>query len=219
VVSQHRVLFVCNNESILKLRMYDQVYFALGVMIALIYALAIVAIFFLLTPKRPTPPAIPANMSTLSPALGELRRRVENIQQEMQELRKQVWDYGSTEEDRSRRWKIACVAVAGKSVSVLQSCWLGRNEDAVSKAIYDELLTSLISVGLEPIEPKVGDAIDPDGRAYIINKSNGMPPFKVSNVLYPGYYFNPETRGVAGKEDKLLLEPAVIDIVGESISG
>jgi len=186
-------------------------------MIALIYALAIGIIITLSRPRKPVSTPSLSETNT-SPTLGELRRKVEDIQQDMQDLRLQVWDYGSAEEDRSRRWRIACLAVAGKSISVLQSCWVRRNEDKVTHAIYNQLLTRLESVGLETIEPRPGDEIDPDDRAYVISDTKGRPPYTVSRVLYPGYYLSPEAYGLPEQEEKVLLEPAVIEVVGEDLN-
>jgi len=178
------------------------------VFLGFIYTLAVTAILLSLRYLKK------ANPTTL----GNLRSSLESIQNEIQQLHEQIWHYGSTEEEISRRWKIACVALAGKAVAALQSCWLGREQDTASRAVYDELLMSLKSVGVEEITPGVGDQVEENDRRYRIRKKEGSPPYKVSRVLCPGYYFKPTLGKASEDQEKIILEPALIEVESERVN-
>jgi hypothetical protein len=188
--------------------MDNGLYFALGILVGLVYTVAIVTIVI----------SFPLQNKTALPRLGELRHRLESIQQEMHGLGEQIWDYGSSEEERSRRWRIACVAIAGKAVSVLQSCWLEREQDVTARAVHDELLLSLKSVGVEEINPSQGEKVDEDDRRYRIMKREGSPPYKVSKVFCPGYYLRPTLGKIYENQDNVILEPARIEVEGEALT-
>jgi hypothetical protein len=141
--------------------------------------------------------------------LGELRKGVEKLQKETDNLGKQVWNYGGIREERIHRWREACFATAGKAVSVLKTCWLER-DNPVGKAIYDELVLSLKTIGLEVIKPEIGEKINENDRRYWIKLKRGIPPYTVSKLIYPGYYFRPRLGEVAEDRDEILLEPTQI---------
>jgi hypothetical protein len=184
--------------------LYNEQYFAIAIALILVYIVCI-AVIVISCGRR--------NRSR-SNTLGDLRHRLDSLQQDIEGIQGQVWDYGSTEEEKGRRWRIACLAVAGKAVTVLQSCWLEREQDSTSQAIYDELMLSLRSVGVEEIIPSVGEMVDENDRRYRISKSEKQPPYKVSRILCPGYYFRP-ILGKASEDDaKVLLEPALVEVEG-----
>jgi len=185
--------------------LYSELYFALGTLLGFIYTLAIATIMI----------SFRHQSKTVSPTLGDLRRRLEGIQQDIQDMQSKVWNYGSTEEEKSRRWRVACLTVAGKAVAALQSCWLEREQDTSAQAVYDELLLSLKSVGVEEINPSLGEKVEENDRRYRIRKREGFAPYKVSKVLYPGYYFRPTLGKISEGQDKILLEPALIEVEGE----
>lgn len=147
--------------------------------------------------------------------LGTMRHALENIEQGIEDLKEQLWHYGSDQEESVKRWKTACLATAQKSVSLLQSCWYERDTNAWAMETYDELLQGLKTIGIEEIIPVPGELIDENDRTYRIVKQSGHPPFKVSAILCPGYCFRTDLARVSNIKDRLILEPAIIEIVGE----
>jgi hypothetical protein len=182
----------------------NELYLLIGALIGFIYTLAAVAIVFSLGHRRSPKPT----------TLGSLRSLLGGIQEEIQQAQEQIWNYGSGEEEKAQRWRIACTSMAGKAVSVLQSCWYGREQDSVSQAIYDELLVSLKSVGVGEIKPALGQEVEENDRQYRIKKIEGKPPYRVSKLLCPGYYFKPASDKISGDCNNFLLEPALIEVSG-----
>lgn len=185
--------------------MLHELYLLIGVLIGFVYTLAAAAIVITLArPKQPE-----------QTTLGDLRSRLSRVQEDVQAAQDQLWAYGSDEEEKSRRWRLACIAVAGKAVSALQSCWLERGQTTSAQSVYDELLLSLKSVGVEEIVPGLGGTVQENDRRYRIRKKEGCAPYKVSQVLYPGYNFRPRLGKSSESQDGILLEPALIDVVGQ----
>jgi len=192
--------------------LYGDLYLLIGVLVGFIYTLAASVILISWGQRRKR-----INQMTL----GNLRSSLESIQKNIQDVEEEVWHYGSAEEERSRRWRIACLAVAGKAIAVLQSCWIGREQDATAQAVYDELLMSLKSVGVEEIAPELGDQIDENDRRYRIGKKDGQHPYEVVRLVRPGYLFKPTLGKLAESYDEIILEPALVEVrgsVGDSIS-
>ncbi len=184
--------------------MQNELYLLIGALIGFIYTLAAAAIIISLGRRKPPRPT----------TLGNLRSLLSKVQEEIQEAQEQVWAYGSGEEGKGRQWRIACTAIAGKAADVLQSCWLGREQNSTARAIYDELLVGLKSVGLEEIKPSLGQEVEENDRTYRIKHKEGAPPYKVSKLLCPGYYFKLASSR-AGNVEQILLEPAQIEVIGE----
>lgn len=184
--------------------MQNELYLLVGVLIGFVYTLAIASIVILLSrPKRP-------NKATL----GDLRNLLSKAQEEIHEAQEKIWVYGTEEEEKGRRWRIACLNITGKAVDVLQSCWLARDQDSTSSAIYDELLVGLKSIGLEENKPSLGQEIEEYDRQYRIKEIEGSPPYRVSRLVCPGYYLK-LTTDKAGSTEQILLQPAQIEVVGE----
>ena len=183
----------------------NELYLLIGALIGFIYALAAAAIVVLLGQRK----------QTKQTTLGDLRSRLAGVQEEIQAAQEQVWAYGSGEEEKGRRWRIACTTMAAKAADVLQSCWLGREEDPSASAIYDELLMGLKSVGLEEIRPSLGQEVGEDDRDYRIKHKEGAPPYRVSKLLCPGYSFKLASDRTA-KAQRILIEPAKIEVIGEN---
>jgi len=179
-------------------------YLLLGALIGFIYTLAVAAIVILLSRQK-------RHRET---NLGDLRNLLSRVQEEIHEAQEQVWVYGSGEEEKGRRWRIACITIAGKAVDVLQSCWLAREQDSTASAIYDELLIGLKSAGLQEIKPSLGQEIEENDRHYRIKEKEGNSPYKVSKLVCPGYYLK-LTSDKTGSTEQILLEPAQIELIGE----
>ena len=130
--------------------MQNDLYLLIGALIGFLYTLAAALIVISLEHRK----------TTASTTLGKIRSLISKVQEEIQQAQEQIWIYGSTEEEKARRWRIDCTAVAGKAVSVLQSCWLEREQNATALAVYDELLTGLKSVGVGEIRPSLGQEVE-----------------------------------------------------------
>jgi hypothetical protein len=181
----------------------NDLFILIGIIIGIVFALATTVIIVALNQWRPSKPT----------SLGNLRNIISKVQVDLQQAQGQIWDYGSKEEEKSQRWRIACISILGKVVSVLQSCWYGREQDSTSQAIYDELLVSLKSIGLVEIKPTPGQQVKEDDENYRIKKIEGKPPFAVSKLICPGYYFK---SGQAKQSDNTdyLIEPALVEVKG-----
>lgn len=184
--------------------MQYEIYLLMGALIGFIYALAAAVIAISLSRRK----------QTKQTTLGDLRSLLSKVQEEIQQAQEQVWDYGSGEEEKGRRWRIACTSIAGKAADVLQSCWLGREQDSTARAIYDELLVGLKSAGLEEIKPSLGQEVEENDGRYRIKQKDGYPPYKVSKLICPGYYFKLALNR-AGSAEQILLGPAQIEVIGE----
>ena len=145
--------------------------------------------------------------------LGELRESVKILQEETQKLEEKIWEYGDSREEKMKRWKDVCHETARKAVSVLKSCWLERENPSIDM-IYNELVTNLKTIGIEVINPGLGQEIDENDRRYWIREREGATPYRISKVIYPGYYFRPRLGRVQEAGDEVLLEPAQIEVKG-----
>jgi hypothetical protein len=183
----------------------SELYIAVIVIMSFFFMVIIVTIITLF-PKKKMP---------ISTTLGSLRQQFESIHQKMLDLQGQIWSYGSSEEEKSKYWRIACLGVAEKAVIVLQSCYLEREQSEAARAVYDELLMSLMSIGIGEISPSLGEEIDENDQRYRINKREGKPPFGVSKILYPGYYFKPRLNKASEGSDEFIIAPALIEVVGK----
>ena len=185
--------------------MYGDSYLVIFILVLFIFIIAAVVILLSLSRKR----------SVFSPTLGNIRQQIENIQKGMQDMQGQIWQYGTNEEQKSKNWRGSCLAVAQKAVTVLQSCWLEREENEYAQAVYDELLMGLRRVGVEEAIPVLGEIINEEDTLYRIVKKEGLPPFRVSRVIYPGYNFKMKKGHIYDGQDTIILERAVVEIMGE----
>jgi hypothetical protein len=184
--------------------MQNDLYLIIGILMGFIFILAAVVIII----------SFPRLRSPKPTTLGDLRKLLSKVQDDVQQTQERIWDYGSKEEEKSQNWRIACTSVIGKAVSVLQSCWFGREQDATSQAVYDELLNGLKSVGLREIKPNMGQEVTEDDRQYSIKRIEGKAPYKVSKLLCPGYSFKSEKGEYFEKYEYILIEPALIEVKG-----
>jgi len=184
--------------------MYGELYLAIFALLILIFIVAIVAILTSSARKR----------STFSSTLGNIRQQVESIQKGMHDLQGQIWQYGTNEEEKGKNWRISCLSMAQKAVTVLQSCWLEREENEYAQAVYDELLMGLKRVGIEEVVPTLGEVVDEEDTIYRIVKREGQPPFRISKVVYPGYNFKTKLVDVDNEQDIIVLERAVVEVLG-----
>ncbi len=157
--------------------------------------------------------SIPLIPEPMPGQLGDLRHLAKNLQQEAQSLEKSLLDYGDDREEKIRRWRAVSFEVAKRAVNVLKSCWIERDEP-LGQMIYDELVSSLRPMGVEEICPKLGEVIEASDHKFHIRSKNGEPPYKVTQVIYPGYYFRPRLSAVRDPKDETLLEPAHLEVEG-----
>jgi hypothetical protein len=76
----------------------------------------------------------------------------------------------------------------------------------------------LKSVGLEEISPGLGQEVEENDRYYRIKKKEGLPPYRVSKLLCPGYYFKPASGRTSGISEHIVLEPALIEVSGMKLA-
>ena len=185
--------------------MYGDPYFIIFILILFIFIIATVVISLFTLSKR----------NASSPTLGNIRQQIEGIQKSMEVMQRQIWQYGTNEEQQSKNWRTSCLAVAQKSVNVLQSCWLEREENKHAQAVYDQLLMGLRRVGLEEATPTLGEIVNEGHTPYRIANKEGLPPYHISKVIYPGYNFRIKSGGTYDEQDTIILERAVVEITGD----
>jgi hypothetical protein len=130
-------------------------------------------------------------------------------------LEENLLEYGDMREEGIRRWRGLSFEVAKRAVSVLKTCWL-EQEDPLGQIIYSELLGNLKAIGIEEINPRQGESVDINDHRYLVKKKEGIPPFMLRRVIYPGYYFRPRTTRVQEPKDEILLEPAHVEVAGKA---
>jgi hypothetical protein len=186
----------------------NDLYLLIGLLIGFIFALTtslLIIYFDRLKPVRTT-------------TLGDLRKLLSKVQDDIQLTQVRVWDYGVKEEEQSQNWQIACTSIIGQAVSVLQSCWYGRQQYPAMQDIYDELLTGLKSVGLVEIKPSLGQAVKDDDKLFRIKKIEGEAPFTISKLLCPGYCFKLKSSKNSDISENIVIEPALIEVKGNKSS-
>ena len=68
---------------------------------------------------------------------------------------------------------------------------------------------------MEEIKPSVGQEVGEDDSRYRIKQKEGTPPYKVSRLICPGYYFKLEPSGT-GNAEQILIQPAQVEVTGET---
>jgi len=148
--------------------------------------------------------------------LASLRQRMDSIQSEIGAAQRQIWEYGIEKEERGKSWQASCMAVAGKSVAALQSCYLMSETDKTAKDIYGEMLSSLKTVGVIEIKPKEGDEWNPADDRFRVRNKIGDAPYRITKLVYPGYKFVTNVTDVTKSKSEIILEPAYIDVRGNA---
>jgi hypothetical protein len=201
--------------------MNNEIYFAIGILSAMVYFICFAFIIVLIRGRKASSKTakngLEKNETNQNAAsLGKLRMKMDNIQEDFEAAQKQMWQYGVEEEEKGRRWRLACLAVAGKSVTALQSCWLQSETDKTAKDIYDEMLSSLKTVGVMEIRPKEGDPWEQMDLRYRVRNKKGGKPYRICKLVYPGYKFVPSLSNAPDMTEEMILEPAYIDVLGET---
>jgi len=160
--------------------------------------------------RRPRP-LVQAETQIDDLELRTLRAQAKQLHEDTKRLDAEMLRYGNLREEQIRLWRDVSFDTAKKAVEVLKTCWLER-EDPLGTQIYGELLSNLKAIGVEEINPQVGEEIDAEDRRYQIYEKTGNPPYKVTKVIYPGYYFRPRVQEEPG--EKNLLEPAHVELMG-----
>lgn len=144
--------------------------------------------------------------------LGEVLEDIRRLHEEAQKLEEQTAKYGGHREEKIRRWRISCFNSLRSIVPVLESLWNER-DTPIGSAMYNQLVVNLTTVGLEEIKPELGEKINEENnKGFNIIKKEGDPPYCISKVLYPGYYFHPRLAGLETSEDEILLKPAEVEV-------
>lgn len=196
--------------------MNSEIYFAIGILSAMVYFICLAIIIVLIRNRHSNTKATALlnEKSQDASTLASLRNKMDGIQGEMEAAQRQMWEYGIEKEEKGKRWQLACIAVAGKSVAALQSCYLLSETDKTAKDIYAEMLSSLKTVGVIEIKPKEGEAWNPADMKFRVRNKTGNAPYRISKLVYPGYKFMPNLNEAAKAESELVLEPAYIDVIG-----
>ncbi|MFW6116500.1 MAG: hypothetical protein ACOC6F_02120 [bacterium] len=187
-------------------------YFALGVLVGFLYVGVAVTIFMVATgagrykevTHEEVRPAVPVQVS-------DLRRTVQNLKQELANLDDGLLSYGTSAQEDLKRWRTACLSFAHKAAITLQSYWTEAQHNRGAWATYAELCQSMASVGMQEVQPVVGERIHQDDPHYRLRVSEGPPPYEVARVVCPGYIFRTQVAGVPHSQAAIVLEPAIVD--------
>jgi len=200
--------------------MNNEIYFAIGILSAFVYFICLAVILIVIMGKRTEIKIVKSGQKepvtiqdTIS--LATLRMKLDNIQGDLGAAQRQMWEYGIENEEKGKRWRMACMAIAGKSVAAMQSCYLLSETDKTAKDIYDEMLSSLRTVGVMEIRPKDGDTWDEADLRLRIRNKKGDAPYHVCKLVYPGYKFIPSVTDAPDPANEIVLEPAYVDLQGK----
>ncbi len=179
-------------------------FLAVGLLMGFLCAIAAM-VLILLWHKPGRSPDKPAAAPGLEALTGQLR----DMQRDLKRIEDQVWAHGLSKDEEIKYWRSSYQAFAEKTIAVLHSCWLGRDDDATARAVYHELLSGLQAIGIEEITPEPGEAVDSGDGRYSIRESRGEAPFVMARLIYPGYQLHLRQTGAT-----YLLAPAVVEIEG-----
>ncbi len=202
-------------------RMNIEIYFAIGILTTMVYVICLAVIITFIRNK-----ALNADSRIMkrinnqtvqdTATLASLRQRMDSIQSEIGAAQRQMWEYGIEKEEKGKSWQAACMAIAGKSVAALQSCYLMSETDRTAKDIYGEILSSLMTVGVIEIRPKEGDEWNPADDRFRVRNKIGDAPYRITKLVYPGYKFVTNLTDVTKSKSEIILEPAYIDVRGNA---
>jgi len=198
--------------------MYSDVYFAVGLLVGLVFMLAIAAIVACLPATRHREAKeTPAAQPQASPTLGTLRADLQQMQHQINGLLDELWSYGTTEERRSKEWRLLSVAMAQKASLALQSYWMESRNNPEVESLYRELFESLRTLGMREILPNDGQEVDENDRRFRFNTRSGVAPLCVTRVVCPGFALDIDRQWdrVDGDTHSLVLEPAIVDVQGQ----
>ena len=197
--------------------MYSDVYFAVGLLVGLVFMLAIAAIVACVPSTRPRASKQPSpTHPEVSPTLGTFRTDLEQLQRQLQGLLDELWSYGTTEERKSKEWRLLSVAMARKASLALQSYWMESRNKPEIESLYRELLESLRTLGMTEILPREGQVVDENDRQFRFNTRSGVAPLHVTRVVCPGFALEMDRpwERVDGDIGRFVLEPAIVDVQG-----
>ncbi len=158
--------------------MGSSVFLVVGILFGFLCAI-VATLLILVIPKLNSP--------NKEPTVEEFKNRIGSVRTELRTLEQQIWEYGIGKEEENKTWRRSYQDFVGKIIPVLHSCWLGREDDHTAKAVYNEMMNGLKTIGIEEIIPKYNEAIDINDRKYSVRLSDGDPPYIVNKVIYPGY--------------------------------
>jgi hypothetical protein len=188
----------------------------LGAFITLIFMISIeLIILLLLTELRPA--QFINNVEVLVPILDHLKT-ISNVNPEtsasLESLETEIKRSFSQVVDDARNWRLITISTAAKAAATLQNCWMEKSNNSSAGTIYEELLTSLKTVGVSEFLPKDGDVISLEDSRYDIQEVQGVAPFRVSEVLAPGYLLSRPKSIKSDEMASIVIAKAFINAIG-----
>jgi len=188
----------------------------LGAFIALIFTISIELIILLaLTDRRPA--QFLNNAEVLVPILDHLKN-IPNVNPEtsvaLELLEGEIKKSFSQMVGDARNWRLITISTAAKAAATLQNCWMEKSNNSSAGTIYEELLTSLKTVGVSEFLPQDGDVISLEDSRYDIQEVQGVAPFRVSEVLAPGYLLSRPRSITSDETASIVIAKAFVNAVG-----
>ncbi len=160
-------------------------------------------------PDTEAPPelVVPDGPGTLLVRFQELDRQLGQAVQDLQH-------FNGNREAQLQGWQQLSAEIMRRIVPVLDNLepYLRDDESPgadVARMAHGRLLTELATLGVSRIIPQPGD--DFDGKYHQVDAaSSGLPPYRITAVVAPGYLFRPRVAGA----NELVVKPA--EVVVES---
>ena len=188
--------------------MTDSLFLVIGLVFGMLFAITVTLV--LISQPRERKINQKATNTLTASSVEQIKAESKSIRDDMEKLEKRFWIYGVEKEEENKKWRRVYRDFASKTINTLYSCWIGREDDATSRATYNELMTGLKAVGIEEIIPVIGQPIKEDQDDISIRSTTGVAPFNVSKVILPGYRLN--SRHL---DTLMLLAPAVVEVTGK----
>lgn len=149
---------------------------------------------------------------------GALIVRLQELCTEFELATQDVQRYSGTSEALIQGWQQLCSDIIRRVLPVLENLEPYLEEaDApgadIAQMAYGRLITELVTIGVTQIMPARGDAFNVKLH-LAAGGSHGLPPYRISQVITPGYLFRPRVQGAG----EIVLKPAEVVLESADIT-
>lgn len=171
-------------------------------------------------PDTPATPEVPADDAAPSPppieappvmdVPGPIIVQLQELNDELAQATQRVQRYSSQREVQLQHWQRTTTEVLRRILPVLDNLdpYLADEKPEVAEVAqlaHGRLMTELSTVGVKKIEPEIGEIVD--FRYHQLDpSSDGLPPYRITSVVAPGYLLLPRVPGAMD----IVLKPAEV---------